>query len=735
MDPAKMIGDQWVCVDGRPPCPEANLQRFNIIEEERRRGDESLRPGRNQSYSMSVRGGVQTVNYFVSAEWADQSGIVDYNWAKRFSGRANLGVRLHETVGFDVSLGYTSGDTRFASGSLEGGGLWPHLMWASGREIDGERRGYLSVLPEEFASIETTRDHTRFTGSATFTHTPISWLQQRVILGLDWGDEENQVLFPRHELGQNGPFGGLSLGEVTLDRPLSTIYTLDYSARANYSVTPSINLTSSVGLQYYYDEVNRVETVGRVFPASAIRSLEGATATTATQAFIQNKSLGVFVQQELAWNDRVFLTAAVRGDDNSAFGADYDAAIYPKLSGTWVISEEGFWPEDLFVSSLRLRAAWGKAGRQPGTFDAVTLFAPSVGSGGAPAITPAAFGNPDLGPEVSSELELGFDASLLRDRLTAEFTWYNQTVTDALVNVPLSPTSGFPGNEAANLGRLDNWGYELSINARPLETSSFDLDIRGSLAYAMNEIKDLGGRTPTTSLRLGAPWPNRVTDFIVSAEQNAAGGFDFFCDAGISLAPNPDLADQYIHKPGGPTVPCAPTEDYALLLGPTFSPWTWNTDVTLTFRNNLQIFGMVDAEHGRWINDYNLTCRTTACGFPNTKPSLTLDDPIYVASVLNANQHPADARYRADSDASYIRLREIGLRYALPEAVRFGADRASVTASFRNLWYLWRAQEYLLDGVTRIPTPETSDPTSTTGFSLFQWPALTSFDVGLRFSF
>jgi outer membrane receptor for ferrienterochelin and colicin len=62
-----------------------------------------------------------------------------------------------------------------------------------------------------------------------------------------------------------------------------------------------------------------------------------------TQEFLQNKSLGVYVQQEMSLNDRMFFTLAVRGDDNSAFGSEFDAAIYPKASATWVISEEEFW--------------------------------------------------------------------------------------------------------------------------------------------------------------------------------------------------------------------------------------------------------------------------------------------------------------------------------------------------------------------------------------------------------
>jgi hypothetical protein len=143
----------------------------------------------------------------------------------------------------------------------------------------------------------------------------------------------------------------------------------------------------------------------------------------------------------------------------------------------------------------------------------------------------------------------------------------------------------------------------------------------------------------------------------------------------------------------------------------------------------------VDAEYGRWINDYNISCRMETCGFPNSYSSVARDNPIHVESDLGRARHPTDTRYAYNSDASYMRLRELGARYSIPRSLLFGADRASLSASARNLWYLWRAQETMADGITRIPSPEASDPNSVTGFALFQWPPLTSFELALRVSF
>ncbi len=757
LNPRAMIGDQYHCrntTTGFPsprPCNASNevLESFNILDMDQAAGFGSpISNGQNQRYNLSIRGGTDQVNYFISTDYTDEEGVrASQNRSEQFSGRANLGIVMDETLSMDVSMGYVTGDTHYGTGLIASGGLWPHLMWAQGWDIPafGLERGYLAYTPEEFDIPEATRAYTRFTGSVTLSHNPVSWLDHRLTVGIDRGEEESQTLFPRDIDGAQGPFGDASLGQVEVLRPINTQITLDYAASFRYSPTEAIDLTASAGTQYFSSEFNRLQTVGLVFPAPAIRSIEGATQTSATQTFLQQKSLGVYGQLEVGWNDRVFVTGAVRGDDNSAFGADYDAAIYPKVSATWVLSEEAFWNVG-FINSLRLRSAWGKAGRQPGTFDAVTVFSPSVGSGGTAAVTPDRRGNPNVGPEVGTELELGFDMALLDDRLSTEFTYFYQKTTDALVSVPLAPSDGFPGSQAANLGQLDNWGYEVGLNARVFETGDWALDLGGAFTYTMNEIKDLGGRTPTNDFRLGNPWPVDQTTYLVSGEFAANGTTptNLMCDAGISLAPDPGALyqntgllqqDVYAWKPGGPTVPCDQTRDRSLLLGPHFAPWTWSLNSTVTWQG-LQVFALVDGEHGRWLNDFNISCRHDYCGFPNSRAAMLRDDPLFVQSSTLWNRFPTDSRYAFDYDASYIRLRELGARYQLPESLtaRVRADRASISVAARNLWYLWRKTEDV-SGVP-IPSPEIANPQGeNTGFSLFQWPPLTTIEATLRVSF
>jgi TonB-linked SusC/RagA family outer membrane protein len=742
LDPRSMVGGQYHC-PGAPPCSSDEVIEYNIFDLEKANPDSPDSPvstGQVQRYNLSVRGGVDQVNYFVSGDYSDAEGArPQTNYDHQLSTRANVGIVVNENLNVDVSAGYISGKTRYGTGLIESGGLWPHIMWAQGRDFLA--RGYLSYTPEELDIPEATRDYTRFNGSITIAHNPFSWLDHRLTMGIDRGEEESQTLFPRDIDGAAGPFGDSSLGKVDLLRPITTQISFDYGLSGRYSPTDAITLTTSLGAQYYSNEFNRIRTQGLVFPAPAIRSIEGATETNATQTFTQNKSLGFYVQEEISWNDRVFITGAVRGDDNSAFGANFDAAIYPKVSATWVLSEESFWNVG-FINSLRLRGAWGKAGRQPSTFAAVTLFRPSVGSGGVAAVTPQTFGNADVGPEVGSELEVGFDAALFDDRLSTEFTYFYQKTTDALVSQPLAPSEGFPGSQAANLGQLDNYGYEVSLDARVFQAGDWAFDVGGQMTYTMNEIKDLGGRNPSDALRLGYPWPNENSDVVQSAAfipgTRIPDASTVMCDMGVNLAPDASDPAQlaiYGWERGGPSVLCSDiTDQHELLLGPTFSPWHWSANATVTWRD-LQVFGLVDAENGRWLNDFDISCRHDYCGFANSYNSMTREDPVFVANSYYWYAFPTDRRGAFTYDASYIRLRELGVRYQIPTSLLDFArvDRASLSVSARNLWYLWKKQEDV-SGVP-IPSPEVANPSSEGSFSLFQWPPLSTIEASLRVSF
>jgi TonB-dependent SusC/RagA subfamily outer membrane receptor len=682
MNASDKIGTSW----GRDP-DTGLVHSFNIWEAEKAAGRQFFDYGHLQAYTVSMRGGTDAVRYYLSADVDDNTGIVDYNWDRGVSTRANVTIIPSPQFTLDVSTGYVGGTTSFMQ-QYTGYGVWEQAQWSNPLGQERALRGFLRARPEEIENVEAKREYTRFTTSGTLTHQPWEWLTQRLIIGTDVSQDKNQILFPRHPDGSSHDFLGLSLGMTTVERPLTRYNTFDYAISARWTRGPDMAFTSSFGAQYYdrFEEIVFAE--GRVFPAPAIRSLGGAASTTSGSTQVQNKSVGMYLQQEMSYQDRLFLTAAVRGDDNSAFGANYDAAIYPKLSAAWVISEEPFWRWGHMVNSLRLRSAWGQAGRQPDTFAGVTLYAPRTGPGGNPAVTPDLLGNPDLGPEVSTELEAGFDAAMFDDRLSTQFTLYRQRVKDALLNVPVPWSSGFPGSQSVNLGQLSNRGWELSLDSRALERPRFSLDLGLGISGNQNRIDDLAGRPETNTIREGWNYPAVVRRQALTAEFDADGRVvNLTCDGGTESL-----------DPGGAPVPCnqAPLLRFGNGFG--IPKHEGNFNASLTMFGNLRLYALVDwqGEHYRTLTD--ASCRHTC--FWTSEVAVKrheLDEPWAPFAVAAIDGMITTSPYTNTFNAAFARLREVSASYTLPDQLvqRTGASRASLNVAARNLGFLYRAQTHI----------------------------------------
>src|SRR5207248_10921015 len=166
---------------------------------------------------------------------------------------------------------------------------------------------------------------------------------------------------------------------------------------------------------------------------------------------------------------------------SSAFGEKLGLQSYPKLSLSWVASEEKFWPSQ--ISEMKVRAAWGQSGRAPDAFDAVRTWenATGTGWGGQPAFFPLNVGNPNLGPERTSEIEIGFDAGALDNRLSTQFTWYKRDITDALFNARQIPSLGFLNSQLENVGTMNSSGIELTSNLTVIRRANFEWAVGGSI--------------------------------------------------------------------------------------------------------------------------------------------------------------------------------------------------------------------------------------------------------------
>jgi outer membrane receptor protein involved in Fe transport len=372
----------------------------------------------------------------------------------------------------------------------------------------------------------------------------------------------------------------------------------------------------------------------------------GAAVTTGFEDIIENKTFGLFVQQQFGYKNRLFLTGALRGDDNSAFGTNYDFVVYPKVSASWVLSDEPFWNLGP-VSTLKLRGAYGRAGQQPDVFAAIRLYQPSTGPGDVSVLTPQAVGNPDLKPEQGHELELGFDAGLWNDRVGLALTYYRQRRTDAIVLRRVPPSTGFPGFQFVNLGEVKNQGFEAELNAQVLAGANLGWDFGLKFSTNSNEVVSLGGVPPiafgSQQHREGFPVGAFFERRVISASLDATGqAVNILCDPGPA---------------GGAGVPCATAP--RVFFGTPTPKWEGAVSSTFTLFKNLQLYGLVDFRGGFMIEHGDIEAMHTA--FRNSKAINERTDPILMAYDRLGIIPPVGF-----FNAGFAKLREVSATYTLP---------------------------------------------------------------------
>ena len=764
-NPTERLGTRWSCKDRfAPPCNEMSGGLFsynpyteaNWLIEQKAFGYEQKRlymNGLNQSYNLDVRGGTPAVRYYLSTNYDNNGGIVWYNYDKAFRLRANVTTVFSDQITLDVSTGFVSGKTGFMQQARGDGGEWEDMVWGNGfcqphlnpgpdgtpltadDPCPGNRlMGFQEHLPDDVSRIKVTRDYQRFTGSGTLNFTPFSWLSARAIVGLDRGWDENTSLYPL-EAHLPAVYFRTPEGEITLGRPKNSNLSMDASATAKHSFGDIWGTATSVGAQYYLRNESNFENTGIGFasPLSTTINQTPSSRSTINYTFIDNKSLGVYVQEQLSWKDRVFLTGAIRFDDNSAFGSNFDFEKYPKVAATWVVSEEAFWGVS-FVNSLRLRGAWGQAGRQPDAFARVTRYNVAGGPAGTAMLRPIGPGNSDVGPERSTETEVGFDLALFDDRISGEFTWFDKKNEGALLSVALAPSLGFAGSNQRNLGRLDNWGWEATMSTKLYETKAVSVNLAFTGSHVDNEIKSLGEFPGTQSIKIGYPYPNYTSRLVhVDAKFDPAGTISnlynqkvvALCDPGVRLGEG----SQYGLVQGGTPIACQKVGQVNQLVGRAFYTYKFSAAPSIgLLNNNLSLTALVDGAYGMT----NFETNASGHSYDNSYLSRCECDPFWVAADRLGGFVPSNDR--ALFDASYWKLRELGARYALPSwvAEKIGADRASINVSAREVETLWVA-DHDVAGLP-IADPEMGRPTP--GQSNYRaMPPLSNVSVSVRVSF
>ena len=667
--PASFSGDCIMLDVAEGDCEPADLsfQSFNPLE------DPTTSPFQNgfrRQVGLSVSGGSDAATYYLSGDVEDEEGVFATNAAGRYHLRANLTGRLSERLNVSFKTGYASSRAKLPPNDNNlYGYLLNGLLGSSDPEVNC---GTYGICPEETSAFRAGQDARRFTSSVNLNFRPFSWLS---LVGTSGIDQVN-----RHDFETVGPnevrpvvSSLIPLGFRDSNRVEVSNFTNTIDATGTFSLTDNLVSTTSFGAQHHREEYHDTQAEGYGL-AAGTGSLNGVTQLfQLDENTVENVTVGVYGQQQLAFNDRRFLTAALRGDDNSAFGTSTDYVFYPSLSASWVLSDEPFFPAVPALSNLRLRASYGKAGLRPTFRDAITYYSPvAVRQAGAEVagVTLGGTGNPDLKPEVSTELELGADIGLIGDRVGLELTYYDKTSDDALVERRLAPSLGLSTSRYENIGSVKNRGVEALLNARVLERSNFQWDFTLSASRNENELVSL--RDDIEPIIIGS----------TRLQQRHTPGYPLGGYWSVPVT--------YSDANGDGLLQIAEVElgDSAEYVGSPFPKAEASFTTNFTLFNFVKLSGMLDYKGGH--KQMNFT-RFDRCSweviceaqYDPDKTNLRDQAGVIAFYVLSAQEN-TDVYYE---DSDFVKLRELALTFMAPDNLtrRFGMSGLRLTLSGRNL--------------------------------------------------
>lgn len=618
--------------------------------------------------NVSVSGGSEGTQYYLSGDYTSQDGIMRGSDFEKLGVRLNLDQSIGSWLRLSAGANYVNSNASLVTNGEQGtGGLLTAIVFTP-TDIDlaardpetGRFINNAFVFPNPLEVVETWRapqEVSRFVGSFQAKATPVEGGSLEYRLGYDTYTQETSLFIPRGSVA-----AGAALGSATT--VVRGQYLINNDLIGNYSFDlGGLQLTSTAGLNHTYAQTENVLATARdlVLTTDLVR---GAV-TTGSQNLFENATFGVFGQQQVGWRERVFLTGALRADASSTFGADERWQLYPKLSASYLISDEPFWQDAAvgrWFDSFRLRAALGFAGNQPGgAYDRFSLFQQATNINRLGLVHSSRAGNPELKPERQREVEVGFDASVLNERLGLSFTYYDQYVEDLLLPRPFTPSTGF-FDVLDNVGELSNRGVEIELRSVNFDRPSFGWNTTLTYSHNRNRVEELaGGSFASTS-----GYPTRVAEghplgvfWMPTYRRDAQGNIVLNAD-GNPVASSPEFVG-------------SPWPDFNAALGNEFrigNRWTANF--------------LLDGAFGQQV--WNQTRRIM---------DRFMAGPLYerqlrgeVTNAYRLAYFTIQSEYL--EDGSYVKLREAALRYqggrALARAV--GADAVSLELIGRNL-YTW----------------------------------------------
>ncbi|WP_406682843.1 TonB-dependent receptor [Seonamhaeicola sp. MEBiC1930] len=697
---------------------------------------------RRESHEFSLSGGNDVSKFFASFGYTDQEGIVlsDVSNYIRKNIRLNSTHNITDKLRFGQTVGYSNEkNTGIASNTEFGGplssainldpltptvesdpilaGQAPYTNNGIWRDVNGNPYGISGLVAQEMSNplaFQQTQLGNygwaeNFVGNAYLEFEPVEGLKFRSTIGAKlayWGYQSYT------------PVSYLNAASITPQNNISrgTNKGFGWNIENTVSYTKTLgghNFSVLLGQGAYVDNINSGETVtyfdipvdnyrDASFNFSVPTDQINASAYTGNE----HKVNSLFSRLTYDYDEKYLLTAIIRRDGSSRFGANNKYGFFPSFSAGWVPSKEDFWKDNDVINQLKIRGGYGVTGSDAiGDFRYLSTVSGgrnyTVGTSGSVVIgnSPDAPSNPDLKWEETSQLNIGFDTKLFND-FSLAFDWYKKETTGILQSVTIPSYVGAVGSPTGNVADMENTGIDLEIGYNK-SFNDFNLSLNGNVSFLENSVTFLGngvdflsgGATiqsstyPITRTQVGQP-VNSFFGFKTNGIfQNQEEINNYVNSAGTVIQPNAQPGDfkwQDLDDDGD-----IDSDDRGFL-GSSIPKVTFGFTLNLDYKNfDLLVFcqgasgnkifqGLrrLDVENanyqtaalGRWVGE----------GTSNSYPRLTTND------TNNNFSNPSDF-YLEDGD--YLRFKTIQIGYTLPSDTlgKFGIDKLRIYLTSENL--------------------------------------------------
>ncbi len=709
---------------------------------------ELFRKGYTSDNTLTASGGNDRTLFYISGTRTNQRGIIKgpSSFYDRTSLRLKASHRLTDRFNVGGSVSYVDDRGAFIqkgsniSGLLLGALRTPN-EFDNTKYLDplGQHRSYRYPNPTATSTStpvgrgydnpffvlnrdKATGQVGRTFGNLNADYSPNDWLTFRETLGADYyADERLEALALTSSSFPQGQVTRLDIVNLILDQNLLATATKTFSQNLAASLTLGNNLNS----KHYKQLNNKGSVLIAPEPYQLNNTIPSNLQDNEFESLIHTQSY--FAQGTLDLFNQLFLTAAARNDGSSTFGASQKRHWFPKASMAWNFTEKLGTFGGLFPSG-KMRLAYGETGQIPPVYSTIGglttgafvdgwvsdgLSTSQNGIGGLTTSTLRA--QPNLGPEISKELEGGIDLALIRNYADLGLTFYRSKTEGVILLTPLPPSTGFT-QQASNAARIQNTGTELTLNLRPITTPMLGWDIGLQYGKNNNKVLDLAGSdyidvaSGSFEGASGAAYKGsrvgvlRGLDFARCGRGSIIDGVNIDAACGASAA----KGALYLGADGFPIAD--PTNR---IIADPQPKWTGSVRSSIQLWKNLQFSGLLDIRRGGQIwngtkgaltffgkakvtdNRYtNVVFGQTympahpgasgAVAGPGKGKSVLLDEGWYTDLGSGFGQ----VSQQFVEDGSFAKLRELSLTYTVKTgwlARGFGFQSADLRVAGRNL--------------------------------------------------